>query len=62
VFLSAAVTDPRRGPPGISFDKFICACVHIKQLTEFFKRIDTNNDGIIEVNYDTFMHTVLSST
>jgi Ca2+-binding EF-hand superfamily protein len=36
--------------------------VHIKQLTEAFKRIDTNQDGVIEINYDSFMHTVLSST
>jgi Ca2+-binding EF-hand superfamily protein len=46
--------------PGISFDRFVRACVVIKQLSEAFRRLDTNNSGWIQINYDQFMQTVLS--
>ncbi|EGO00558.1 hypothetical protein SERLA73DRAFT_178396 [Serpula lacrymans var. lacrymans S7.3] len=47
-------------PPGISFDRFVRACVVIKQLSERFRRMDTDRDGWIQLNYDQFMETVLS--
>ncbi|KAF8815965.1 EF-hand [Phlegmacium glaucopus] len=47
-------------PPGISFDRFVRACVVVKQLSESFGRLDTDRDGWIQINYDQFMHTVLS--
>ncbi|KAF8999059.1 hypothetical protein BDQ17DRAFT_1400735 [Cyathus striatus] len=47
-------------PPGISFDRFVRACVVIKQLTDAFAKIDTDRDGWIQINYDTFMQTVLT--
>lgn len=51
----------RGGPPlGITFDRFVRACVAIKQLTEAFRRIDTDQDGWVQINYDQFMNTVLS--
>jgi len=55
-----------RPPPaaqasGITFDRFVRACVVIKQLTEAFQKIDTDRDGWIQINYDQFMHTVLSA-
>ncbi|KAI0074870.1 EF-hand [Panus rudis PR-1116 ss-1] len=56
-----AVPGSRGPPPGISFDRFVRACVVIKQLTEAFQRLDTDRDGWIQINYDTFMHTVLSA-
>jgi len=71
---------------GITFDRFVRACVVIKQLTEAFQKIDTDRvrlfkrstsisdskltvsfllhriqDGWIQINYDQFMHTVLSA-
>jgi hypothetical protein len=46
--------------PGITFDRFVRACVVIKQLTESFRRLDTDQDGWIQINYDQFMETVLS--
>jgi len=46
-------------PPGISFDRFVRACVVIKQLTESFGRLDGDRDGWIQINYDQFMETVL---
>jgi len=46
---------------GITFDRFVRACVVIKQLTEAFQKIDTDRDGWIQINYDQFMFTVLSA-
>jgi hypothetical protein len=46
---------PGAPPPGISFDRFVRACVAIKTLTEAFQRIDTDRDGWIQINYDTFL-------
>jgi len=47
-------------PPGISFDRFVRACVVVKQLSEAFGRLDTQRSGYIQINYDQFMQTVLS--
>ncbi|EDR07669.1 uncharacterized protein LACBIDRAFT_250310, partial [Laccaria bicolor S238N-H82] len=47
-------------PPGISFDRFVRACVVVKQLSEAFQKIDTDRDGWIQINYDQFMQTVLT--
>lgn len=46
---------------GISFDRFVRACVVIKTLTEAFQRLDTDRDGWVQINYDQFMNTVLSA-
>ncbi|KAI0752827.1 hypothetical protein C8Q80DRAFT_1148496 [Daedaleopsis nitida] len=55
---------PRAGhgapPPGITFDRFVRACVVIKQISETFQKLDTDRDGWVQINYDQFMHTVLS--
>ncbi|KZV72691.1 EF-hand [Peniophora sp. CONT] len=44
---------------GITFDRFVRACVVIKQITESFQRLDTDRDGWVQINYDQFMQTVL---
>lgn len=54
---------PGRGPaapPGIPFDRFVRACVVVKQLSEAFGRLDTDCDGWIQIGYEQFMETVLS--
>jgi Ca2+-binding EF-hand superfamily protein len=48
-------------PSGITFDRFVRACVVIKQLTEAFQKIDSDRDGWIQINYDQFMHIVLAA-
>ncbi|EJF60685.1 EF-hand [Dichomitus squalens LYAD-421 SS1] len=59
-------TGPSHGPHGapsgggITFDRFVRACVVIKQISESFQRLDTDRDGWVQVNYEQFMHTVLS--
>ncbi|KAJ1024082.1 hypothetical protein NDA16_002921 [Ustilago loliicola] len=50
-----------RGPPGITFDRFVRACVVIKTLTESFQRHDTQRSGWVQINYDTFMEMCLSA-
>lgn len=52
---------PAANPVGITFDRFVRACVVIKQLTESFQQLDTDRDGWIQINYDQFMKTVLSA-
>ncbi|RPD57828.1 EF-hand [Lentinus tigrinus ALCF2SS1-7] len=47
-------------PQGITFDRFVRACVVIKQITETFQKLDTDRDGWVQINYEQFMHTVLS--
>jgi len=49
------------GPTGITFDRFVRACVVIKQLTESFQKLDTDGDRWIQINYDQFMEIVLSA-
>ncbi|CAG7854892.1 Peflin AltName: Full=PEF protein with a long N-terminal hydrophobic domain; AltName: Full=Penta-EF hand domain-containing protein 1 [Serendipita indica DSM 11827] len=46
---------------GITFDRFVRCCVVVRQLTEAFNRLDTQRSGWIQINYDTFMQTVLSA-
>ncbi|KAF7972099.1 hypothetical protein HWV62_10092 [Athelia sp. TMB] len=48
-------------PPGITFDRFVRACVVIKTLTEAFQRADTDRDGWVTLNYEQFMKIVLSA-
>ncbi|KAJ3534603.1 hypothetical protein NMY22_g6856 [Coprinellus aureogranulatus] len=48
-------------PPGITFDRFVRACVSVKTLTEAFQRLDTDRDGWVMLSYETFMSTVLSA-
>jgi len=50
-----------RPPTGITFDRFVRACVVVKQLTETFQRLDSNRTGWIQINYDQFMQTYLSA-
>ncbi|THH06751.1 hypothetical protein EW145_g3864 [Phellinidium pouzarii] len=42
-------------PPGITFDRFVRACIVVKTLTESFRRMDSDGDGWIQVNYEQFM-------
>jgi len=48
-------------PPGITFDRFVRACVVVKTLTEAFQRADTDRDGWVQLNYEQFMRMVLSA-
>ncbi|KAH9066063.1 hypothetical protein EDB83DRAFT_736260 [Lactarius deliciosus] len=43
------------GRPSITFDRFMRACVFVKQFTESFKRLDGDNDGWVQLNYEQFL-------
>jgi len=50
------------GPPiGITFDRFVRACVVVKTLTEAFQQADADHDGWVQLNYEQFMKIVLSA-
>jgi len=57
----AVSTGHGRAPAGIPFDRFLRACVGVKQLTDTFRQHDTSRSGWIQLNYDTFMKIVLSA-
>jgi len=46
---------------GITFDRFVRACVVVKTLTESFQRMDTQRSGWIQINYEQFMRACLSA-
>jgi Ca2+-binding EF-hand superfamily protein len=46
--------------PGITFDRFVRACVVVKQITEKFAALDTDRDGWVQINYESFLQTVLT--
>ncbi|KAI0260133.1 EF-hand [Gloeopeniophorella convolvens] len=39
----------------ISFDRFMRACVSVKQLTETFRKLDTDKDGWVNFSYEQFL-------
>ncbi|KAJ7261334.1 hypothetical protein B0H12DRAFT_1273478 [Mycena haematopus] len=47
-------------PPGITFDRFVRACVVVKTLTESFQRADTDRDGWVQLSYEQFMSVSVS--
>lgn len=50
---------PGAAQPGITFDRFVRACVAVKQLSESFTKLDGDRDGWIQLSYENFMETVL---
>nr|GAT60578.1 predicted protein [Mycena chlorophos] len=57
---ASTTTGGRGPPPGITFDRFVRACVVVKQLSEAFGRLDTQRSGWIQIGYEQFMETVLT--
>jgi len=48
-------------PPGITFDRFVRACVVVKTLTEAFQKADVSGSGYVQFSYEQFMSIVLSA-
>ena len=46
----------------MKFDDFIQCCVMLNTLTDAFRRFDTDQSGIITINYEQFMDMVLNNT
>ncbi|ANB12279.1 Pef1p [Sugiyamaella lignohabitans] len=45
----------RRGVAVMSFDVFVQSCIHIKSVTESFKKFDTDRDGYITLAFEQFL-------
>jgi len=58
---ASAPTSGQGPPPGITFDRFVRACVAVKTLTETFQRFDTDHDGWVQLSYEQYMTSVLSA-
>ncbi|KAJ9123866.1 hypothetical protein QFC24_003643 [Naganishia onofrii] len=48
-------------PRGVTFDRFLMACVTVKHFTEAFRQRDVHREGKLTVDYSTFMDLFLSS-
>jgi len=46
----------------MKFDDFIQCCVMLKTLTDAFRKHDTNQNGVIQINYEQFLEMVLDNT
>lgn len=46
----------------ISVDEFIVLCVTIQRLTEAFRLRDTQQNGVISINFEDFLNVVLTNT
>ncbi len=42
----------RSNKRSMKFDDFIQCCVMLRSLTESFKKLDTNRNGMIQINYE----------
>jgi Ca2+-binding EF-hand superfamily protein len=62
-YASVVATErPGHGPPpGITFDRFVRACICVKSMTESFQKVDSDRDGWIRINYEEFMKLILSA-
>ncbi|KAJ1857713.1 hypothetical protein GGH12_004620 [Coemansia sp. RSA 1822] len=47
------VKSANKGGSAITFDNFINACVTIRSLTDSFRNLDNDQDGWVNMNYDT---------
>jgi hypothetical protein len=57
----ACTSSPKSGTPlGITFDRFVRACVVLHQVTEAFNNLHTNSEGWVKIDYLQFLQTVLS--
>lgn len=45
---------------GITFDRFVCACVVMDKLAKLFTALDTDGDGWVKMNYLQFLDAALS--
>ena len=50
-----------KGQGAMTFDCFIQSSVTVRQLTESFRQFDTDNDGWIQINYESFLELVMGN-
>eukprot|EP00834_Sanchytrium_tribonematis_P003453 NODE_132_length_16614_cov_0.935392.p12 type:complete len:178 gc:universal NODE_132_length_16614_cov_0.935392:10395-10928(+) len=49
------------GNGSVQFSDFIQICVQVKNLTDSFRRFDSDNDGWINIDYETFLELVMGN-
>jgi len=59
-YASAPTGTEAPGQQTITFDRFIRACVFVKQFTESFTRLDGDKDGWVRLNYEQFLSVYFS--
>lgn len=52
---ASAPSGTEAGDQTITFDRFMRACVFVKQFTESFASLDTDKSGRVQLNYEQFM-------
>ncbi|XP_065066066.1 programmed cell death protein 6-like [Rhopilema esculentum] len=52
----------RNSVNSMKFDDFIQCCVMLKSMTDAFKKYDTQQRGVIHINYEQFLEMVLDNT
>jgi len=52
---ASAPSGTQVGDQTITFDRFMRACVFVKQFTESFASLDTDKEGRVQLNYEQFM-------
>jgi Ca2+-binding EF-hand superfamily protein len=52
---STSISGSQVGDQSITFDRFVRACVFLKQFMELFANIDTDKDGWVQLSYEQFM-------
>jgi hypothetical protein len=55
---AAASSAGHNAPPGITFDRFLRACVVVKQLKESFEALDRDPLGRVKINNEQFLEMV----
>ncbi|KAH9957701.1 programmed cell death protein 6 [Russula dissimulans] len=57
---ASAPSGSQMGKQTITFDRFMRACVFVKQFTEMFSELDTDKDGYVRLNYEQVLRFFLS--
>jgi len=55
VLLASSHSGSEVGDQTITFDRFLRACVFMKQFTESFANLDTDKDGWVRLDYELFL-------
>jgi hypothetical protein len=55
ITLASSTSGSQVGEQTITFDRFMRACVFVKQFTESFADLDTDKDGWVQLTYEQFM-------
>jgi hypothetical protein len=60
VWIASSPSGSEVGKHTITFDRFMRACVFVKQFTEAFAKLDTDKDGWVQLTYEQLLMFYLS--